>query len=280
MNIVQEVQKLTELRNGFYNSGDSIGFVPTMGALHEGHLSLIRRAKKENRFVFVSIFVNPAQFSAGEDLERYPRVLKEDIALLEEFDIDVLFTPGPEELYPTPPLLQIDIPAMSSHLCGAHRKGHFAGVLLVVLKLFHIMRPHKGYFGKKDYQQYILIKRMAEELLLQTDIIPCDIVREKTGLAMSSRNRYLSEKEHKQASAIFHILSETKKARHEQGLNRAEDLTLFCRNLLKKAGIEKTDYVEVCDKITLLNPEKVTDGCILLVAVHIGNTRLIDNIEL
>lgn len=280
MNVVQGVEELISLRNGYYANGASIGFVPTMGALHEGHLSLIRRAKKENRFVFVSIFVNPAQFGPKEDYAQYPRVLEKDMKLLEKLDIDTLFTPKAEEIYPTPPKLKIDIPSLSSRLCGAHRVGHFSGVLLVVLKLLNIIRPHKSYFGKKDYQQCILIQRMTEELLLETQIVPCEIVREASGLAMSSRNSYLTNDEAEQAACIYKILQQAQKAFQEEGVNNPDTLKSLCEELFRKVGITKTDYIEVCDKISLLTPEVVTDACILLVAVYVGQTRLIDNIEL
>jgi len=208
--IIRTISAWKDIRNNELKAGDMLGFVPTMGALHEGHLSLIRQSKKDNDKTVVSIFVNPTQFNDKKDLDKYPRNLEEDKIKLEAEGVDFLFIPKYENLYPDNYSYKICENSLSTMLCGATRIGHFDGVLTVVMKLLQIIKPNKAYFGKKDYQQYLLIKKMAEAFFLDTKIIACPTVREKNGLAMSSRNLLLGPKEKKLASHFNKLLKSRK----------------------------------------------------------------------
>jgi len=254
----------------------SVGFVPTMGYLHEGHLELIRLSKLQNDLTVVSIYVNPLQFGEGEDLDRYPRDLDRDLALCEEAGVDVVFAPDDEEMYPEHPNVKIEIPGLTDRLEGLYRPGHFNGVAIVVLKLFNIVQPNKAYFGEKDYQQLKVVERLVKDLAIPVETIPVPTVREKDGLACSSRNVYLSPEERQSASSIYRSFLLAQKL-FQSGNTDAETLKQAIREfLLKHPHVRKIDYVEITDEN--LNPvNEVKEGDRILVAVFVGNTRLIDN---
>ena len=256
--------------------GLTIGLVPTMGYLHEGHKSLIRRARQENDRVVVSIFVNPIQFGPSEDFEKYPRDEEKDLASCKESGADLVFMPSTSEMYPSPNLNYVDVSSLGDTLCGAKRPGHFRGVCTVVSKLFNIFLPDRAYFGQKDAQQLAIIKRMVYDLNFNVKIVPCAIVREKDGLALSSRNTYLSESERKAALILSKSLSKAK-ALLENGEKDAYKVKKLLENSLSEEPLAKIDYAEVVDFETL-KPVKTVDGKVLVaIAVYIGKTRLIDN---
>jgi pantoate--beta-alanine ligase len=265
---------LKELRcNG---SNLSVGFVPTMGYLHKGHMELIKLSKLQNEITVVSIYVNPLQFGAGEDYERYPRDLERDLAMCEEAGVDVVFAPEDQEMYPELPKVKIDIPGLTDRLEGAYRPGHFNGVAIVVLKLLHIVQPDRAYFGEKDYQQLKVVERLVKDLSIPVEIVPVPTVREEEGLACSSRNVYLSPEERQSASAIYKSFLLAQKL-FQSGNTNANLLKEAIKDFLsKQPHVKKIDYVEITDEE--LNPvEEVKEGDRVLVALYVGNTRLIDN---
>jgi pantothenate synthetase (EC 6.3.2.1) len=272
---IREIRSfLKELRcNG---SNLSVGFVPTMGYLHKGHMELIKLSKLQNEVTVVSIYVNPLQFGAGEDYERYPRDLERDLAMCEEAGVDVVFAPEDQEMYPELPKVKIDIPGLTDRLEGAYRPGHFNGVAIVVLKLLHIVQPDRAYFGEKDYQQLKVVERLIKDLSLPVEIVPVPTVREEDGLACSSRNVYLSPEERQSASAIYKSFLLAQKL-FQSGNTNANLLKGAIKDfLLKHPHVRKIDYVEITDEE--LNPvEEVKEGDRILVALYVGNTRLIDN---
>ena len=206
MQVIERIKEMQEVSSKLRQEGKSIGFVPTMGALHEGHLSLVRMARKDNDIVVVSVFVNPTQFGPNEDFEKYPRDFEGDRKKLEKENVDIVFYPHADEMYPPNYKTYVEVEDITTRLCGAFRPGHFRGVTTVVTKLFNIVKPTRAYFGKKDYQQFKVIKRMVEDLNMDIEIIPGEIVREPDGLAMSSRNQYLSPEERKDALALYNSL--------------------------------------------------------------------------
>jgi pantoate--beta-alanine ligase len=255
------------------------GFVPTMGYLHEGHLSLIRRARAENDRVAVSIFVNPTQFGPHEDYARYPRDLERDLRLLEPLGVDLVFVPSVEEMYPPGFQTWVIVEEVSRPLEGASRPGHFRGVATVVAKLFHILQPDRAYFGQKDAQQTVVIRRMVQDLNIPVEIVICPTVREPDGLAMSSRNTYLNPEERRSATVLFRAL-QIAKARYEAGERDAERLREAMREVIRAEPLARIDYVSVADPETLRELEQVEGPALLSLAVYIGTTRLIDNIML
>jgi len=272
---IKEIRSfLKELKcNG---SNLSVGFVPTMGYLHKGHMELIKLSKLQNEITVVSIYVNPLQFGAGEDYERYPRDLERDLAMCEEAGVDVVFAPEDQEMYPELPKVKIDIPGLTDRLEGAYRPGHFNGVAIVVLKLLHIVQPDRAYFGEKDYQQLKVVERLVKDLSLPVEIVPVPTVREEDGLACSSRNVYLSPEERQSASAIYKSFLLAQKL-FQSGNTDANLLKEAIKDFLsKQPHVRKIDYVEITDEE--LNPvEEVKEGDRILVALYVGNTRLIDN---
>jgi pantoate--beta-alanine ligase len=272
---IKEIRSfLKELRRN--GSNLSVGFVPTMGYLHKGHMELIKLSKLQNEVTVVSIYVNPLQFGAGEDYERYPRDLERDLAMCEEAGVDVVFAPEDQEMYPELPKVKIDIPGLTDRLEGAYRPGHFNGVAIVVLKLLHIVQPDRAYFGEKDYQQLKVVERLVKDLSLPVEIVPVPTVREEDGLACSSRNVYLSPEERQSASAIYKSFLLAQKL-FQSGNTDANLLKEAIKDfLLKHPHVRKIDYVEITDEE--LNPvEEVKEGDRILVALYVGNTRLIDN---
>lgn len=272
---IKEIRNfLKELRcNG---SNLSVGFVPTMGYLHKGHMELIKLSKLQNEITVVSIYVNPLQFGAGEDYERYPRDLERDLAMCEEAGVDVVFAPEDQEMYPELPKVKIDIPGLTDRLEGAYRPGHFNGVAIVVLKLLHIVQPDRAYFGEKDYQQLKVVERLVKDLSLPVEVVPVPTVREEDGLACSSRNVYLSQEERRSALAIYRSFLLAQKL-FQSGNADANVLKEAIKDfLLKHPHVRKIDYVEITNEE--LNPvEEVKEGDRILVALYVGNTRLIDN---
>ena len=278
MYIFSTIKETSDYLSRQKGQGLRIGFVPTMGALHEGHLSLMRRAKEENDLLAVSIFVNPIQFNNAQDLEKYPRDLAKDRALLEQEGCDVLFAPDADEMYPEPETTVYDFGPLEQVMEGASRKGHFNGVAVVVYKLFEIIRPDKAYFGEKDFQQLAIIKELVRKYKLPVEIVPCPIVREKDGLAMSSRNERLMENERKIAPKISQILKEAKTKTEE--LNPAE-LKIWVTEQFEKEPQFRLDYFEIADDTYLQTVENwnKNTGTMGFVAVFLGNVRLIDNIR-
>lgn len=256
-----------------------VGFVPTMGFLHDGHLSLVRKSKEMTDFTVVSIFVNPTQFGPNEDYERYPRDIARDKALLEKEGIDVLFFPKVEEMYPKGYKTFVRVIQMEDYLCGRVRKGHFQGVATVVTKLFNIVKPHLAFFGMKDYQQLKIIETMVRDLNMDVEIVPCPTVREEDGLAMSSRNSYLKPEERKKATNIYKALMRGREVFLSGERDSAKILEEVKGSLSKVEGLE-IEYVNVVHPETLEDVERITDSAVLATAVRIGSTRLIDNVIL
>jgi pantoate--beta-alanine ligase len=258
----------------------TIGLVPTMGALHEGHLSLIHEARALCDVVVVSVFVNPTQFGANEDFASYPRDLTRDSALLAEYNVDYVFAPTSEEIYPPGFSTYVTVEKLSDKLEGAARPGHFRGVSTVVSILLNIVRPNFAFFGQKDAQQSIVIKQMVHDLAFDTEIVVSPIVREESGLAMSSRNAYLDDQERRAAIVLNRALSQAQSL-YAEGERNASRLVELVRSMIGNEHLARIDYVSVNDAVTLEKIDKLGDGPVLLsLAVFIGKTRLIDNVVL
>jgi pantoate--beta-alanine ligase len=273
---VRVVQTVKEVRESL-ESGKNVGLVPTMGALHHGHESLIQKARSECDVLAVSIFVNPIQFGPNEDYTRYPRALAQDLEMCERNGVDLVFTPSVEEMYPVPPLTFVEVSRLSEHLCGKFRPGHFRGVATVVLKLLNIVRPHVAYFGEKDMQQLTIIKRMVADLNLAVTIVGVSTVREPDGLALSSRNKYLTSEERQAAPALYRALQEASNRIRagEQDVATARGAALA---LLNASPLIRVEYFEVVDPDEL-QPVSVIHGSVRIAsAIWIGKTRLIDNV--
>ncbi len=272
------VSTLDELRDSRLSLDGTVGLVPTMGFLHDGHLSLIRRARDECKHVVVSIFVNPTQFGPKEDLAKYPRDLERDLRLIEPFT-DLVWTPTPEIMYPTGYQTWVEVEAMTSPLEGAMRPGHFKGVTTVVAKLFNGVQPHKAYFGQKDAQQVAVIRRMARDLNFPIEIVICPTAREADGLAMSSRNVYLDGGQRQAATILFRSLSAAKEL-YETGERDAEKVRGKMKEVLAGEPLAEAQYVSCADYDTLEELEVIRGKTLLSMAVFIGKTRLIDNFVL
>jgi len=256
--------------------GALIGVAPTMGALHEGHLSLIRRAKAECGYVVVTLFVNPTQFGPAEDLSRYPRPFEADCELSAGAGADLMFAPPVEEVYPAGFATYVNVEGLTQGLCGGSRPTHFRGVTTVVSKLFNMLQPDRAYFGEKDYQQLQVIRRMTRDLDFPVEIVPCPIVREADGLAMSSRNRYLSPEERLSALSLSRALAAARDA-FAAGEREASTLAAVARGVLDADPQVRTDYVELVDAESLEPVERLERPAVLAVAAFLGKTRLIDN---
>jgi pantoate--beta-alanine ligase len=257
-------------------AGKRIGLVPTMGALHEGHLSLVEAARKENDFTVATIFVNPTQFGPREDFAKYPRTLEQDIALLSPAGCDVVFAPTAEEMYPPHCTTAIEPPQVASVLEGTFRPGHFRGVCTVVLKLFELVPSERAYFGQKDYQQQLVLRHMVRDLNLPVKIVTCPIVREANGLALSSRNRYLSDAERNSALGLSVALQRVSHA-CQQGESDGATLRDLMRSTLTEHGIDRIDYATLVQADTLEELSVIRSPAVALIACHVGTTRLIDN---
>ncbi len=274
--IVKKIVHLESLLSDVRSVKKKISLVPTMGNLHKGHLSLVEKAKKISDYVVVTIFVNPTQFVEGEDFANYPRTLDSDINLLSELDVDLLFVPEVIELYPTndnTPTIEISNPELESIHCGKYRPGHFKGVATIVSKLFSIVQPNIALFGEKDYQQLLIIRSLVKNLLLPIEVVSAPTIREDSGLAMSSRNTYLSKSEFRQAPKLYKCIKETIKM-IRNGDKDYEQLEKEANIFLEQAGF-KVEYYSICDSKTLAPAGD--DDAIVLVAAWLGKTRLIDN---
>ena len=255
------------------------GFVPTMGYLHDGHISLVKRAKGENSGVVASIFVNPTQFGPNEDLTRYPRDFDGDFQKLQSAGVDALFYPDPAELYPDYFQTFVEVKDISGPLCGAFRPGHFRGVATVVLKLFNIIAPTRAYFGNKDFQQLQVIKTMVRDLNVDVEVIGCPTVREADGLAMSSRNSYLNESGRCQAVCLYNSMVAAKR-QFDRGETSARTLLATVENVINQQPDATIEYARLVDSTTLMDVDEAHPGCVFALAVRIGPTRLIDNMSL
>jgi len=269
---------LPDLRSARLSFHGTVGLVPTMGYLHEGHLSLIRRAREENEHVVVSIFVNPTQFGPKEDLSRYPRDLERDLRLIEPYT-DLIWNPSAKIMYPPGYQTWVEVEAMTRPLEGAMRPGHFRGVTTVVAKLFNSVQPHKAYFGQKDAQQAAVIRQMVRDLNFPIEIVVCPIVREPDGLAMSSRNVYLDSEQRNAATVLYRSLSAAKEA-YESGERDAEKIRGKMKEVLAAEPLAEVQYVSCADYDTLDELEEIKGKTLLSMAVFIGKTRLIDNFVL
>ena len=278
MRIIKSVKEMKAFSEEHKKNGKIIGFVPTMGYLHQGHMSLVEKARKECDIVVVSIYVNPTQFGPNEDLEKYPRNFEEDSKLCEETGTDVIFYPSNREMYPEGYLTFIEVKNLSKKLCGITRLDHFKGVTTIVIKLFNIVKPRKSYFGLKDYQQYIIIKKMVEDLDMNVEVIGCPIVREKNGLAMSSRNSYLNPKEREEATILHRSLEHAKNLFFNGEINAKKIKVEIIDKINKTDG--KIDYVEIVDGKSLDQVKEINKGNVIALAVFFGKTRLIDNVIL
>ena len=279
MKIIKKIAEMQKIANDLRQQGKSIGFVPTMGYLHEGHLSLMKCARKENDVVVISIFVNPTQFVPGEDYERYPRDEEGDIKKAKEVGVDIVFIPDVKDMYPDGYSTYVEEKVLSAGLCGARRPGHFKGVTTIVAKLFNIVKPHRAYFGKKDYQQLRVIERMARDLNFDIEIIGCPIVREPDGLAMSSRNVYLSQEERKSALCLYKSLLLAQNMIKKGEKKPAIIKKVMEEFILKHPHVKKIDYIEIVDRYTLQPADKLTGNELIALAVFVGPARLIDNME-
>lgn len=276
MILVEEKNKTREIIKEWKSKGYSIGFIPTMGYLHRGHLSLMEKARRENDKIVVSIFVNPIQFGPNEDYDKYPRDMAGDIEMCKSVNVDLIFAPSVSDMYKTSNQVYVDVEKLGDVLCGAKREGHFRGVCTVVAKLFNIISPDKAYFGEKDYQQLVIIKKMVDDLDFDLEIIPCAIVREEDGLAISSRNSYLSREERKAALILAESLSRARQAM----IGGERDVSIIkniITNELSQEPLAVIDYVELVDAIELRPVARVSERILVAVAVFIGKTRLIDN---
>ncbi|MHB1154427.1 MAG: pantoate--beta-alanine ligase [Eubacteriales bacterium] len=276
MKVISAIKEVREIIKEWKSQSFTIGFVPTMGYLHNGHKSLIEKAKQENDKIAVSIFVNPMQFGPNEDFEKYPRNMKRDLQICSDAGADIIFTPSITEMYPTKNLVYIDVNELGDNLCGATRPGHFRGVCTVVAKLFNIITPDKAYFGQKDAQQLAIIKRMVQDLNFDMKIIACPIIREDDGLAISSRNSYLSLQE-RQAAVIISQSLESAKQILFKGERNAKTIRQFIIKKISSEPLAKIDYINVVDAVTLKSVNNIVAPILVAAAVYIGKTRFIDN---
>jgi pantoate--beta-alanine ligase len=279
MEIVNKIDELFVTRDGIRSRGGRLGLVPTMGALHEGHLSLIRAAKAKSDVVAASIFVNPTQFGRNEDFSRYPRDLEKDLALLERDGVDLVFVPSVEEMYPQQSVTWVTVEGLSDRLCGKSRPGHFRGVATVVAKLFNIVEPDIAFFGQKDAAQVAIIRRMVRDLNMPVAIEACPIVRERDGLALSSRNAYLSPEQRQDALVLFRSLSRVREL-FADGERNPAILMKAAKNVLSGSTGVRLDYFEIVDPDELTPLATIDGPALVAVAAFVGNTRLIDNIVL
>ena len=277
MRIIEKISELKSIVGSLRREGKTIGFVPTMGYLHQGHISLVKASRQANDITIVSIFVNPTQFGPNEDFEKYPRDIDSDSKKAEEAGVDIIFTPAVREMYPDNYSTYVEVLGITGKLCGKSRPGHFKGVCTVVLKLFNIVDPDSAYFGQKDAQQAAVISRMVRDLNSAVRIITCPIVRESDGLAMSSRNVYLSNEERKAALVLSKSLNEAAGV-IENGEANSEKLRDYIINIISSEKLADIDYVEILDARTLEFKETLKGRMLLAVAVRFGKTRLIDNV--
>ncbi|MBS4269117.1 pantoate--beta-alanine ligase [Campylobacter vulpis] len=275
MQIINNIRDLKKVIKEWKSQNLSIGYVPTMGYLHEGHLSLIKKASQNDKII-VSIFVNPMQFGVNEDLATYPRDLERDAKLCENEGVAVLFTPSVEQMYPKGFSSYVDMDSLTDKLCGAKREGHFRGVCTILMKFFHLITPNVAYFGQKDAQQCAVVKHMVEDFNLDLEIEICPIVREKDGLAKSSRNVYLNEAERKAALVLSRAIFLGENL-IQKGERESKIILQAMREELQKESLARIDYIELVNPKTMENLERIEEGVLGALAVYIGKTRLIDN---
>jgi len=274
--IISSVKEMQESSLAARKEGRVIGLVPTMGYLHQGHASLMQEGRRRSDLLVASIFINPTQFGAGEDLDKYPKDLDRDMAIAAAAGVDVLFTPSAAEMYPPGYQTYVNVEKITLPLCGGSRPGHFRGVTTVVAKLFGITQPHIAFFGKKDFQQLVVIRQMTADLNMPVKIIGLPIVRETDGLAMSSRNAYLSAQERSEALCLKAAIDTVKKSFRE-GITSSLALKNTTLEIISNALSASVDYIEFCDSTTLESVEQVDGSTLMALAVKIGKTRLIDN---
>jgi pantoate--beta-alanine ligase len=279
MRVIENIQEMREWSEAERRAGRRIVLVPTMGALHEGHLSLVREGKKKGERLVASLFVNPAQFGSNEDLAAYPRDFERDREMLEKEKVDILFHPSAAEMYPEGYQTYVDVEKLGPLLCGEFRPGHFRGVATVVAKLFNIVRPHAAIFGEKDYQQIQVIRRMAKDLNFDVDVVGYPTVREKDGLAMSSRNVYLSRQERAAALSLSRSLKQAESL-VRQGERESKRIVAAVRAEIEEEPLARIEYARVCDTETLEEVATVEGAAVLALAVRVGKARLIDNTTL
>lgn len=274
--IVDNIKDMQSLSNKTRKDGRTISFVPTMGALHEGHLALMKVAKEKGDYLVVSIFVNPTQFGPNEDFNKYTRDLEGDIKKISSIGVDTVFFPDVDEIYPDGYETYVEVQELQKPLCGQHRQGHFKGVATVVLKLFNIVKPDVAVFGEKDYQQLLIIKKMVRDLHLEIEILGMPIVREDDGLALSSRNAYLSGEERERALSLSKSLKAIR-SEFKKGKQDIQELVKLGKSILNDSSINNIDYLEIRDGNTLKREQSAKKGDIVAVAAKVGNARLIDN---
>lgn len=276
MKLISSIAKMHKISLDLRCKSKSIGFVPTMGALHGGHTALIKKARSSNDVVAASIFVNPIQFAPGEDYHNYPRDIESDSMIASDAGVDILFLPSADEMYPPGYRTFVNTEGITEFLCGRSRPAHFKGVATVVLKLFNIVMPCRAYFGEKDYQQMLVIKQMVRDLNFDIEIIGVPVVREGNGLAMSSRNDYLNPKERISAASLFRAIKISRQM-VENGERNAQKIINKVENIIKKEKGAKIDYISICNPVTLEDIKIISSRALIALAVRIGNTRLIDN---
>jgi len=279
MEIFKTISEIRSYVKQERRAGKTIGFVPTMGYLHQGHLTLMKEAKKDNDIVIVSIFVNPTQFGPTEDYEEYPRNLEGDATLAKEVGVDIIFAPEVEEVYFKGAVTTVRIDGLTDRLCGASRVGHFDGVCTIVTKLFNIVNPDKAYFGQKDAQQVLVIKRMVADLNIDIEVVTVPIVREADGLAMSSRNKYLNQTEREAALVLYKSLQQAQQLIASEKVD-AKLIKEEMIKLINQEPLAKIDYVEIVNQNNLEEINRVEGKVLIALAVYIGETRLIDNLML
>jgi pantoate--beta-alanine ligase len=276
MQVIGEIKEMQKISDHLRKEGKRIGFVPTMGYLHDGHLSLVQKAKELSDSIVVSIFVNPTQFGPGEDFQRYPRDEEGDKAKLNKAGVEFLFIPDVMEMYPESYQTFVEVSEVSKGLCGAFRPGHFRGVATVVSKLFNIVKPHVAVFGEKDYQQLLVIKRMVEDLNFDVEIIPGTLLRERDGIAMSSRNTYLTPENRRKATILYRSLVNAKQL-FDSGEKRAYNIIETIKKTIESVEGVSLQYVEIRDAQTLEEVETVSRHTVIAIAAMVGSVRLIDN---
>lgn len=276
MRVIRNISQMRQFSENIRTQGKRIAFVPTMGFLHEGHLSLIDYGRKNAHVLIISVFVNPTQFGEGEDLQQYPRDLGRDCKLARKAGVDVVFVPEVSEMYPKDFQTYVTVESLSQLLCGAFRPGYFRGVTTVVAKLFNIIKPHIAIFGKKDFQQWVIIRKMVEDLKFDIEVIGLPTVREHDGLAMSSRNGYLTKKERASALSLYQSLNmaETMVASGEKD---ASQIVYKIKDFILSKPYTKIEYVKICSPDTLKDIETLEDKALLAMAVKVGRARLVDN---
>jgi len=278
MRVIENIKDLKAIVRSQKQSGKTIGFVPTMGYLHEGHISLAKKSVSENDFTIMSIFVNPTQFGPKEDFSEYPRNMEKDTVMAENAGVDVVFSPTEKEMYPYGYNTYVNVEQITDTLCGESRPGHFKGVATVVTKLFNIVEPDKAYFGQKDAQQAVVIKRMVRDLNMSVEIITCPIIREQDGLAMSSRNTYLNEEERKAALILSKSLLDAERL-VKSGEKNSSKIIKHIKDMISAEKLANVEYIKIVDQEDLRDVNEIDKKALIALAVRFGSTRLIDNIE-